>query len=52
MSIRTVHRRISALLDRAQVSTRLHLGWHAAQHGWLDGYGSAAGSATSRGGAD
>lgn len=42
LSIRTVHRRISALLDRAQVSTRMQLGWHAAQHGWLDGYGPAA----------
>ncbi len=39
LSIRTVHRRISALLDRAQVSTRMQLGWHAAQHAWLDGYG-------------
>ena len=42
LSIRTVHRRISALLERAQVSTRMQLGWHAAQHGWLDGYGQAA----------
>lgn len=48
LSIRTVHRRISALLERAQVSTRMQLGWHAAQHGWLDGYAPAG----ARGGAD
>ncbi|WP_116946798.1 helix-turn-helix transcriptional regulator [Jiangella endophytica] len=52
LSIRTVHRRISALLDRAQVSTRLQLGWYAAQHGWLDGYGPAAGPPGARGGAE
>lgn len=50
LSIRTVHRRISALLERAQVSTRMQLGWHAAHHGWLDGY--VTGPAAARGGAD
>ncbi|MFF2331333.1 MULTISPECIES: winged helix-turn-helix transcriptional regulator [unclassified Streptomyces] len=34
LSPRTVHRRIRALMDRAEVTTRIQLGWHARHHGW------------------
>jgi sugar-specific transcriptional regulator TrmB/DNA-binding CsgD family transcriptional regulator len=35
LSMRTVQRRVRYLMDRAGVQTRLQLGWHAAQHGWV-----------------
>ncbi|GGR73599.1 sugar-specific transcriptional regulator TrmB [Nocardioides luteus] len=34
-SLRTVQRRVRALLDLAGVETRMQLGWHAATHGWV-----------------
>ncbi|TIC83263.1 hypothetical protein E8D34_16295 [Nocardioides sp. GY 10113] len=34
MSSRTVQRRISALMARAGVASRVQLGWHAREHGW------------------
>ena len=33
-SPRTVQRRISALMARAGVTSRVQLGWHAREHGW------------------
>ncbi|MHA6765523.1 winged helix-turn-helix transcriptional regulator [Streptacidiphilus sp. PAMC 29251] len=35
LSLRTVERRIRALLDLAQVESRFQLGLHAAKHGWM-----------------
>ncbi|GHG11892.1 helix-turn-helix domain-containing protein [Streptomyces zaomyceticus] len=35
MSVRTVQRRLQALMARAQVTTRLQLGWHAKHHSWV-----------------
>ncbi|MEV4256528.1 helix-turn-helix domain-containing protein, partial [Spirillospora sp. NPDC049652] len=37
ISLRTVQRRISALMSLAGVQTRMQLGWHAATQGWLGG---------------
>lgn len=37
MSLRTVQRRVRALMELAGVSTRLQLGWHAARRGWVPG---------------
>ncbi|MEQ6900503.1 LuxR C-terminal-related transcriptional regulator [Nocardioides sp. YIM 152588] len=34
LSSRTVQRRISALMGRAGVASRVQLGWHAREHGW------------------
>lgn len=34
LSLRTVQRRISALMERAGVTSRIQLGWHAREHGW------------------
>jgi len=34
-SLRTVQRRVRALLDLAGVETRMQLGWHAANNGWV-----------------
>lgn len=34
-SLRTVQRRVRALMDLADVETRVQLGWHAATHGWV-----------------
>jgi DNA-binding NarL/FixJ family response regulator len=34
LSLRTVQRRISQLMIKAGVATRIQLGWHAAQKGW------------------
>lgn len=34
LSLRTVQRRISALMERAGVTSRVQLGWHAREHGW------------------
>ncbi|MCW3816902.1 hypothetical protein ONA91_20865 [Micromonospora sp. DR5-3] len=34
LSARSVQRRIRALMDRAGVTTRIQLGWHARHHGW------------------
>ncbi|MFI9485710.1 helix-turn-helix domain-containing protein [Promicromonospora sp. NPDC052451] len=34
-SLRTVQRRVRALMDLAEVETRVQLGWHAAVHGWV-----------------
>jgi DNA-binding NarL/FixJ family response regulator len=33
-SLRSVQRRIAALMDRAGVNTRIQLGWHASRNGW------------------
>jgi DNA-binding NarL/FixJ family response regulator len=33
-SLRSVQRRIAALMDRAGVHTRIQLGWHARRNGW------------------
>jgi DNA-binding NarL/FixJ family response regulator len=33
-SLRSVQRRIAALMDRAGVNTRIQLGWHAKANGW------------------
>jgi len=35
MSLRTVQRRVSQLMDRAQVVTRFQLGHEASRRGWL-----------------
>ncbi|WP_220447187.1 S8 family serine peptidase [Nonomuraea deserti] len=34
LSLRTLQRRLRALMDLAGVRTRVQLGWHAARHGW------------------
>lgn len=34
-SLRTVQRRVRALMDLAEVETRVQLGWHAALNGWV-----------------
>jgi hypothetical protein len=34
LSLRTVQRRISLLMTKAGVATRIQLGWYAAQKGW------------------
>ncbi|MFD7311649.1 hypothetical protein [Promicromonospora sp. NPDC059942] len=34
-SLRTVQRRVRALMDLAGVETRVQLGWHAATRGWV-----------------
>jgi DNA-binding NarL/FixJ family response regulator len=34
LSLRTVQRRISQLMAKAGVTTRIQLGWHAARKGW------------------
>jgi DNA-binding NarL/FixJ family response regulator len=34
LSLRSVQRRIAALMEVAGVTTRIQLGWHAGQHGW------------------
>jgi predicted transcriptional regulator len=34
LSLRTVQRRIRALMDKAGVDTRIQLGWHAGRAGW------------------
>jgi hypothetical protein len=34
LSLRTVQRRIRALMDKAGVDTRIQLGWHAGRNGW------------------
>jgi len=34
-SLRTVQRRVRALMDLADVETRVQLGWHAATQGWV-----------------
>ena len=33
-SLRTVQRRIHALMQHARAETRIQLGWHAARNGW------------------
>ena len=33
-SLRSVQRRIAALMAKAGAATRIQLGWHAARHGW------------------
>jgi sugar-specific transcriptional regulator TrmB len=33
-SLRSVQRRIAALMERAGVNTRIQLGWHASRNGW------------------
>ncbi|MFF7363599.1 helix-turn-helix domain-containing protein [Streptomyces sp. NPDC008125] len=35
MSVRTVQRRLQALMTRADATTRLQLGWHARDRGWV-----------------
>ena len=35
LGTRTVQRRIQSLMHRAEVKTRLQLGWHAYDRGWL-----------------
>ncbi|MFC4906709.1 hypothetical protein [Actinomadura gamaensis] len=35
ISLRTVQRRVAALMGLARVQTRMQLGWHAATQGWL-----------------
>lgn len=35
LSVRTVQRRLQTLMARAEVTSRLQLGWHACQHGWV-----------------
>ncbi|PZR53517.1 hypothetical protein DNL40_08445 [Xylanimonas oleitrophica] len=35
LSLRTVQRRVRALMDVAGVDTRIQLGWHAARHDWV-----------------
>lgn len=37
VSVRTIQRRMRHLMDIAGARTRLQLGWHAAEHGWLAG---------------
>ena len=34
LSLRSVQRRIAALMAKAGATTRIQLGWHAARHGW------------------
>ncbi|MFI9237934.1 winged helix-turn-helix transcriptional regulator [Streptomyces sp. NPDC053079] len=34
LGLRTVQRRVKRLMELAGVTTRLQLGWHAAEHGW------------------
>jgi DNA-binding NarL/FixJ family response regulator len=35
LGLRTVQRRIKRLMEIADVSTRLQLGWHAYERGWI-----------------
>ncbi|MCX4830152.1 hypothetical protein OG746_15580 [Streptomyces sp. NBC_01016] len=35
MSVRTLQRRLQALMVRAEATTRLQLGWYAHQHNWV-----------------
>ena len=35
LSMRTLQRRLRHLMDVAGVRTRMQLGWHAAEHGWV-----------------
>ncbi|MER5490302.1 helix-turn-helix domain-containing protein [Streptomyces sp. NPDC002490] len=35
LGLRTVQRRVRGLMERAGVTTRLQLGWHARDHGWV-----------------
>ena len=35
LSMRTVQRRVRALMDRVSADTRLQLGFHAARNNWL-----------------
>jgi predicted transcriptional regulator len=35
LGLRTVQRRVKRLLDLAGVTTRMQLGWHAREHGWV-----------------
>ncbi|ARZ67133.1 regulatory protein [Streptomyces albireticuli] len=37
LGLRTVQRRVKRLMELAGVTTRLQLGWHAAQRGWTSG---------------
>ncbi len=39
-SLRTVQRRVRALMDLAGVETRVQLGWHAATRGWVRAEGT------------
>ncbi|GAA3039472.1 hypothetical protein GCM10020000_17310 [Streptomyces olivoverticillatus] len=34
LGLRTVQRRVRGMMELAGVTTRLQLGWHAAEHGW------------------
>ncbi|MFI9201916.1 winged helix-turn-helix transcriptional regulator [Streptomyces sp. NPDC053048] len=36
LGLRTVQRRVKRLMELAGVTTRLQLGWHAAEHGWTE----------------
>ncbi|PAU46211.1 hypothetical protein CK936_25295 [Streptomyces albireticuli] len=37
LGLRTVQRRVKRLMELAGVTTRLQLGWHAAERGWTAG---------------
>ena len=38
MSVRTVQRKVHALMEVANVRTRMQLAWEAAHRQWLDGW--------------
>ena len=35
LGLRTVQRRVKRLMDLAEVTTRMQLGWHAYERGWV-----------------
>ncbi len=42
LGLRTVQRRVKGLMELTGVSTRLQLGWHAYERGWVARTGSGA----------
>jgi sugar-specific transcriptional regulator TrmB len=38
LGLRTVQRRVKRLMDLAEVTTRMQLGWHAYERGWVSRY--------------
>ncbi|MEV5508351.1 LuxR family transcriptional regulator [Streptomyces orinoci] len=48
LGLRTVQRRVKRLMELAGVTTRLQLGWTAAERGWTTAMGQAADSSASR----
>jgi DNA-binding NarL/FixJ family response regulator len=38
VSVRTVQRRVQALMSAAQARTRMQLAWHAGRSGWLSSW--------------